>query len=386
MLKAKNKAVQYEKELQKYASRLRDLFAEMSNDLRESEHLYRSIVDGAVDAIMTLDKKTVVQSWNRGAEEIFGYTEEEALGQKIEDLIIHEDVRESSDDLNQQVVSGKQVRNFEAVRYTKSGEERYVLISATPLFDDNGSFSAMSLIYKDVTEEHNAQARLLQSEKQATLGVIAGSIGHELNNLVSGMLVDAHLLKKRTDDDSELQKFTQRILTHLETVAMHGRNLLSLSKPTRPKMENVDVSKKLEKTTETLKLSGVLKHFTVESNYNSDLPIVIGDCNQIEQAIRNLEINAAHAMDAGGVLKVSTHLSEDGKFVEMKIEDNGEGIPEEIKEKIFQPFFTTKADGKGTGLGLPIVKQIVDSHKGYLKIDSEKGKGTCVTIGLPVAE
>jgi signal transduction histidine kinase len=114
--------------------------------------------------------------------------------------------------------------------------------------------------------------------------------------------------------------------------------------------------------------------------------LILADVNLLEQVIRNLEINAAHAMGDEGTLTIGTSLSKDGNFVEFSINDTGPGISEETQKKIFQPFFTTKADGKGTGLGLPIVKQIVEQHQGYINIKSKMGKGTTVIIGIPKVE
>jgi len=382
---SKSKAERYEEELQDYASRLRDLFTEMNSDLRDSEHLYRSIVDGAADAIITISKTHLIQSWNHGAEDIFGYTAEEAMGKVIDDLIIKSDVQESSDYLFDQVMQKNVLRSYETIRYNKKHEPRIVLISATPLIDMDGSVNSISLIYKDITEQQQAQEQLISSEKQATLGVIAGSIGHELNNLVGALLVEARLLLKRSEKPEEVQKIAQRFLSHLEKVATHGRNLLSLSKPTKPLLDKIDLTEILQNTTNTLILSGVLKRFKINTDYGENLPTVCADCGQLEQVIRNLEINAAHAMGPDGELILSTNISKDEKYVEMKFKDTGGGIPKEIMEKIFEPFFTTKSDGQGTGLGLPIVKQIIDDQKGMLQIDCEAGVGTTVTVSIPIA-
>ncbi len=385
MLAPKSKVARYEKEIQEYASRLRDLFDDMNSNLRESEYIYRSIVDGAADGIITIDKENSILSWNIGAEEIFGFSAEEAIGKKIDQLIIKSDVQKSSDYIYRKVIQGEKFRSYEAIRYNKNGEPRNLLISATPIFDESGTVTMISLIYKDITELQQAQEKLIISEKQATLGVIAGSIGHELNNIVGGLLVEAHLLLKRAENAQEVKKIAERFLSYLEKVALHGRNLLSLSKPSKPQLKEIDLNEVLRTTTETLILSGVLKHFTVETDLGTDLPPVCADRGQIEQVIRNLEINAAHAMGKTGTLRIATRLSADGKYVEMLIADSGGGIPAEIMEKIFEPFFTTKSEGLGTGLGLPIVKQIIDDQKGELTIKSEKGEGTTVTVGLPIA-
>jgi signal transduction histidine kinase len=146
----------------------------------------------------------------------------------------------------------------------------------------------------------------------------------------------------------------------------------------------VDLVDLLEQTTEILAVSGVLKRMKVVKDYQKDLPPVLGDANLLEQVVRNLEINSAHAMEAGQTLTIGCRLSKDGGHVEMFIMDTGPGIPAGIRNRIFEPFFTTKLEGKGTGLGLPIVKQIVEQHRGRLDLETADGKGTCVTISLPV--
>jgi signal transduction histidine kinase len=171
----------------------------------------------------------------------------------------------------------------------------------------------------------------------------------------------------------------------VEKIVLPGKNLHSLSQPTKPEMRDVDLAALLEQTTETLAVSGVLKRLHVVKDYEKDLPKIHGDANLLEQVVRNLEINSAHAMESGGTLTVGCRLSTGGDQVEMFIRDTGPGIASEIRDRIFEPFFTTKSEGKGTGLGLPIVKQIVEQHGGRLVVDSEPGKGTAVIISLPVS-
>ncbi len=378
---------------QKYAQKLNDisdtlqqLIWEMVEELRDSEQRYRSIVEFAADAIITIGKDTRVTSWNKGAEAIFGYGEKEALGQEIDQLIAKETVLKEAAMLSDQVLSGDSIKSLEAMRYTKSGDPRHVLISAAPIKDDDGHVEEVSLIYKDITELKQAHEQLVRTEKQATLGIIAGSIGHELNNLIGGLLLHARLLKQVQDKPEKVNEIADLFNTYLEKVALHGKNLLSLSRPSKPRFEPMDLNSVVNETTDTLILTGVLKHFKVERSFCPDASIVYGDRNLLEQLIRNLEINAAHAMQPGGTLHITTRLSEDGFACEMIFADSGSGIPREIQEKIFQPFFTTKSEGQGTGLGLPIVKDIVEKHDGEIKLESEVGKGTTITVSLPVAK
>jgi len=380
------KASKYTKELKKISEMLNTLVLEMTQDLRESEQRYRSIVEFAADAIITISPRKKVTSWNKGAENIFGYQESEVLGKDIDKLVAKNKVEEEASNLSRKVLRGEYIHTLETIRYTKQGEPRNVLLSAAPIVDRTGKLVEVSLMYKDITELKRAHEQLVQTEKQATLGIIAGSIGHELNNLVGGLLVHAKLLQQFADRPDKVRTVAEIFLTNLEKVALHGKNLLSLSRPTKARFEPLNIGTVLNETTDTLVLSGVLKHYKIEKDFCECTELVKADKNLLEQIVRNLEINAAHAMKEGGTLRIATKLSPDRQFVEMIISDTGAGIPDEIKDKIFQPFFTTKSDGQGTGLGLPIVKDIVELHKGYLKIDSKVGKGTTITVGLPVVK
>ena len=381
----KHKAKQYVNQLKEISKTFEDLIWDMIKDLRESEQRYRSIIEFAVDAIITIDTDFHITSWNRGASNIFGYTEKEALQQNLDDLIVRTDVETEAFNLSQKVLKGESIRNLEAIRYTKDGSPRHVLVSAAPIKTETGKVEAASIMYKDITELKRAHEQLVQTEKQATLGVIAGNIGHELNNLIGGLMLHAKLLQQYVDNPTKVGQVAELILSNLEKIALHGKNLLSLSRPTKPRFEPLDLNQVLLETTETLELTGVLKHFEIEKNLCDEICMVHGDRNLLEQVIRNLEINAAHAMKEGQTLVVRSRTNGDGRC-EMDIIDTGSGIPQEIQEKIFEPFYTTKAEGQGTGLGLPIVKDIIEKHKGRIRIESEQGKGTKVTISLPLVK
>jgi len=383
-MKKRTKTKGYVNKLNEISQTLQELIGELLRDVQESEQRYRSIVEFAEDAIITIGPDNKVQSWNQGACKIFRWQNREVLGKDLDSLITRGEVEAEASELSKTILQGKSLRSFEAVRYTKNGEPRQVLISAAPIENINGQVEAASIMYKDISELKQAHAQLVQTEKQATLGIIAGSIGHELNNLVGGLLLHARLLQHYADKPDKVRETAEILLSHLEKVTLHGKNLLSLSRPTKPRFEELDLNVILQDTTSTLVLSGVLKHFDINAQFESKKFLVKGDRHQLEQVIRNLEINAAHAMGSKGILTLQTRLRRDGKQVEVIIGDSGAGIPNEIRDKIFQPFYTTKAEGQGTGLGLTIVKDIIEKHRGTLKLESKVGVGTKVIIGLPV--
>ncbi len=373
-------------EFQQYLSKIEEMFLQHTEELQASENRFKTVVEQAGDAIVIINEKLKIVSWNEGAQYVFGYRDYEAMGRPIDELITNDSVLDESIQFSQKVLRGEKIRSVEAIRYAKGNIPKNVIITATPMKNKNGLVNSICLIYKDITELKKAQENLRQSEKQATLGVIAGSIGHELNNIVGGMLLYSQLIRENPGDTAAVKKYSEILCEYLTTISMHAKNLLSLSKPVQPEIKEINIIELLEATTETLILSGVLKNFQIEKQFNPGLPAIKGDINLLEQVIRNLEINSAHAMQPGGKLTIGAQLTENYQYVEFFIQDTGSGIPKKIRPKIFDMFFTTKAEGKGTGLGLPIVKQIIEQHQGYLKFESQLNMGTKFIVGIPVAK
>lgn len=369
-----------------YLSKIEEMFLTSAEELQNTEQQTQAIFDQAADAIVIVNNSFKILAWNEGAEYVFGYKAYEAIGCSIDELITNHEVLPESLALSKKIMNGEKIRSVEGVRYSKGGVPKNVIISGTPVRSSDGIIRKICLIYKDITELKIAQENLIQSEKQATLGIIAGSIGHELNNLVGGLTIYAHMLKESADDANQIDEIADIFCEQLTSISLHAKNLLSLGKPVKPRITDVDIIRLLQETTRTLIVSGILKHFQIVEAFDGEIPPVRGDAHLLEQVIRNLEINSAHALDKRGMITIGAHLSENYQYVEFYIQDNGPGIPLKIQEKIFEKFFTTKLDGKGTGLGLPIVKQIVEQHSGYLKLDTKEGEGTCFTVGLPIAK
>ncbi|HNY91488.1 MAG TPA: PAS domain S-box protein, partial [bacterium] len=236
------KTQEYAEKLNEISDTMQSLIWKMISELRESEQRYRSIVEFAADAIITMSKDTHVTSWNKGATAIFHYAEEEAIGRPIDSLIAKNGVSQEAARLSAQVLEGASLQSLEAMRYTREGEPRHVLISAAPITGEDGSVEEVSLIYKDITDLKQAHEQLLRTEKQATLGIIAGSIGHELNNLVGGLLLHAQVLKEVDKEPEKVREIADLFCANLEKVALHGKNLLSLSRPTSPRFEPMDIN------------------------------------------------------------------------------------------------------------------------------------------------
>jgi two-component system NtrC family sensor kinase len=234
----------------------------------------------------------------------------------------------------------------------------------------------------------SAQSQLVQSEKMASLGTLAASIAHEINNPLSGILTSAKLMLRTLAEgpaDERAQRSFARQLTLVERETQRCtaivRNLLDFARQREPTLKDVDINACLDEAlsllTNQIRIQGV-----VLDRRLAPVPYVRADFGQLRQVFVNIVLNACEAMRGGGTLTVQTRVAPDGG-VEVEVRDTGAGIPREHLSKIFDPFFTTKE--KGTGLGLSVVYGVVQRHGGTARIDSEVGKGTAVVIRLPRA-
>ena len=257
------------------------------------------------------------------------------------------------------------------------------------------------MLMLDISLRKKLEADLVESEKRATVIQLAGGIAHEVNNLLTPILGRTSIVQMRMKQNA--QDMTEAIASDIKVIDQQAQrirkvveDLNRLSRPSTPEMEPICVGKCLSTAVDVLSsTAGRIKKFDMTDptapfylklDIEDGLPLIQGNAQSIEQMFINLIINAAHAVeDKGKGQIILTAFSQDRNVV-AKVEDTGTGIPPEILEHIFEPYFTTKDSGRGTGLGMPIVRQIMDLHKSTLDLDTEVGKGTAITISFPIAE
>lgn len=356
-----------------------------TKEIVQSEERYRSLVRSAHDGIVAIDRKGKVILFNEAAVKMFGYSPEEVIGEPLTMLLPEQYITKHIGGVSRFFETGETTligKTIEMEGSRRDGQAFPVELSLSASGVEDSLI--VTEIIRDISERKAIQEQLINAEKQASVSIIAGSIGHELNNVISALMGYAQLLMRKSDDKKLAKESAEVFSTQTQRLKIHASNLLSLSKPQEPEMKPMVLNSLLDKVTDLLFVSGLLKQYTIVKEYSEDLPLVLGDEMLLEQVVRNLEINAAHAMDNQGILTVNTKFSEDNSHVEFSITDTGHGIPNDRRHQIFLPFYTTKEKGKGTGLGMYIVKQIVEQHKGYIQLKSEVGVGTAVTIGLPI--
>ena len=349
--------------------RASSLIERQTASIRRSEERHRNLVQSAREGIISSDRDGCIVLINGAAEQAFGYGLGEAIGEQVQALLPggHSTEREA-------------VRR-EGVR--KDGQTFPAEVSQS--LSGDGDELIMTSMVRDISEREAMNEQIIRAEKQASVAVIAGSIGHELNNTVTALLGYSELLGRKTGDTEFVLKCATLFRAQSQRLSTHAANLLSLGRPKDLNIKPIALGAFLDKVTDVLETSGMLKSCAIKRMYSESVAEVSADEGMLEQVIRNLELNAAQAMNrGGGTLTLGTRFSEDGGHMEFYVADTGIGIPVDERDKIFLPYFTTKEKGKGTGLGMYIVRQIISQHGGYIKMESSEGSGTTVTVGLPV--
>lgn len=230
------------------------------------------------------------------------------------------------------------------------------------------------------------QAHLFQSEKLASLGKLSAGIAHEINNPLGGVLIYSHLLLEDTDKSSPHYENLKKIVKETSRCKDIVKGLLEFARPKDPEMSLIDINKLVDKSLSIMEGQALFQNIRVEKRYSSDLSKIVADSGQLQQVFMNIILNAAESMDGNGSLILFTYLDEDSKNISIKFTDTGQGIKEEDKKRLFEPFFSTKEVGKGTGLGLAISYSIIQKHNGVIEVHSELGKGSTFTVKLPVTK
>lgn len=258
------------------------------------------------------------------------------------------------------------------------------LAYAYPFYNEKGHLESTVMYYRDMTEELRLKQEVIQQEKMAAIGMLAGGVAHEVNNPLGGVLAFTQLLLQKTDKDSE----THRDLMEIEQAARRCKkivqDLLDFSRVSKEKEKClVQVNVLIQKVLPFIQME--IRSLNIEwiTELTSDLPEILAVPNRLQQVFLNLLTNACHAMPKGGKLTLKTGFDKKAKEIWVKVKDTGHGMSEEIQTRIFEPFFTTKEPGKGTGLGLSISYRIVKELGGRFEIESEEGKGSTLTVLLP---
>lgn len=351
-----------------------------------------ALLDLATNAILVKDIYNRILYWNKGAENIYGWQASEVYGKKTSRLLHKEHSSQQDDALLNVIKTGKWQGELHQV--TKEGKDIIVESRWTLLQDDKGKPKSILVENTEITQKKQLETQLLRTQRLESIGTLAGGIAHDLNNLLTPILMSVQLLERKLHDSQHLS-----LLKTLENNAQRGANLikqlLSFARGIEGKRTLIQI-KYLIVEIEQIVRETFPKSIKLTVNISPDNGYVRGDMTQLHQVLMNLVVNARDAMPGGGKLEISVEnvaidqydrMNLDanlGVYIVVTVADTGIGMHPEIQERIFEPFFTTKELGKGTGLGLSTALGIVKNHGGFINVYSQLNQGTAIKIYLPM--
>ena len=365
---------------------------ETANRLGESERNFSLLVTSVTDyAIYMLDLDGIVVSWNEGAQRIKGYTACDIIGQHFSKFYTEED-RENGLPKRGLSTAEKEGRfEHEGWRVRKDGTRFWASVIIDPI-RDKGKIVGFAKVTRDITEKKADEQRLRQAEKLRAVGQFTGGAAHDFNNLLMAVLGSLELLRRRLPDDQRSLALLDNAVLGAKRGAALTQRMLAFARRQELKSESIDVGTLLSGMSDLITQS-LNPSISFEVDIPRDLPRVLADQSQLENALLNLVVNARDAMPNGGSIFVDARLAQiesengfdltPGSYVSISVNDDGHGIDTETLAHVIEPFFTTKGVGKGTGLGLSMVDGMVAQSGGKLKIESEPQKGTTVRLYLP---
>jgi len=347
--------------------------------LQRHRLLLAHILDTSVDGIVTLDKNDRISTWNRGATQIFGWTEEEVLGRHAAALFPpdHDAAREL-EALRAAVERAGVLRAHYAERVTKDGRRIRTEVSATVLRDAEGRYAGRASIVRDVTERDRIRDELTRRESLAAIGEMAAAVAHEIKNPLAGIGGAVQVIMRDFPEDDPRREIVLEVRNQVRRLDRTVADLLTFSRPTTPRPATIDLVEFLERILRVLGEEPVLKRHRVDV----DVPAGLGvraDPQLLENIMLNLLLNAGQALGSReGTIRV--RAAEDGAHTRLSVTDDGPGIAPDVMPRLFKPFFTTRT--RGTGLGLAIVKKFVGLMGGRIDVQTQPG-ATTFTVVLP---
>lgn len=366
--------------------------------LRQSEARYRDLFENASDAIYTHDLEGNYTSVNKTFEGLLGHSRNEFLELNFRDIVLPEDLPKAEENLRRKIRNGvEKTGPYELRMRAQDGSLRWIEVTSR-LVKEKGHPVMVQGSARDISDRKLLEERLRQAAKMEAIGQLAGGIAHDFNNLLTAMIGYADMLKAEVPENTHWHEKLAQIDNAAKRAAGLTQQLLAFGRKQLLEIEPIDLNAAIAGFEKMLRrLIG--ENIEFETYYGPSLGTVNADQGQIEQVLMNLAVNARDAMPRGGRLTIETkkvRLGEDflglppelepGSYIMLAVTDSGVGMDDDTLSRVFDPFYTTKEKGVGTGLGLSTVYGIVKQHGGHITVQSEPGRGTIFRIYLPQVE
>ena len=359
--------------------------------LRSKSSEFQALFDSIIDGVIVYDNRGMVQHRNHVCPQFF--PQETLPGCSCRELF-HPELESAPQDCPvERALAGERVE-ISISSLPAEGKGRYFDVTATPIEDSKGEQNRALIFLRDVTEKRLQEMHLIQAEKLSSIGVLAAGVAHEINNPLSSVAGYAEALLRRfkeehsLSEDSRLDVFPK----YLQVIVRESYRckgiidcLLSFSRKSDGAVINVNINDILKEVLELVRFKSRYENIEIRTNLQSDLPDVIGDPTGLRQVCMNLLINAHQAISGDGLVEITTRLTKQS-MVMFQIRDTGCGISKDSIEQIWDPFFTTKDVGQGTGLGLAVTYNIIKRLGGDISVESQVGKGSKFTVRMPACQ
>lgn len=360
-------------------------YREYYEDQLEATKLrYRDIIEHSADAIISIDPDNTIISWNSGAEEMLGWDRGTIIGKKITHIIPDELIEQRELEC---IEFGMHYRgvvsNYETERLRADGDKVLVALTESFIRNENGEVIGRSQVLRDLTDVKMREEQIQQSERLATVGHMAAGVAHEVGNPLTAISSLVQVCQRKTSDPF-IQDQLKKVREHIQRINKIVRDLVDFSRPSSMQKEKVQVNEVIKSAVGLLQHDARCRDVEFRLDLSDTLPRISCVPDQIHQVLVNLLLNAVDAMKGMKEQRVTIATRHQERQLELRVSDVGKGIKEEDKSRIFEPFYTTKEVGSGTGLGLSVSHGIISKMGGTITAESTAGEGAAFIINLPI--
>jgi two-component system NtrC family sensor kinase len=358
--------------------------AQRAQEMARLKEFNENIIESINVGVLVINLRGRITNWNSALEEIYGLKREEAIGRRITQVFQPEMLRALRALMQRaEWQKGQPVNVYKFRASSVDGRDLTLNVSLAALQSKTEEVEGTLVAIEDVTERMKLEEQVQQSDKLSSIGLLAAGVAHEVNTPLTGISSYSQMLMQQVPETDPRHQLLEKIYRQTSRASSIVNNLLNFSRVSDSRFSMIDLNRVLDDTIQLLESQLRNTQIEVVRSYGAELPLVPGNAPKLQQVFMNLILNARDAMPEGGRLEISTASDEDSVII--KFRDSGMGIDPEHLSKIYDPFFTTKGIGKGTGLGLAVSYGIIKDHSGHIDVESKPGEGALFMITLPLA-
>jgi hypothetical protein len=357
--------------------------ARRAQELARLKEFNENIIESISVGVMVINLHGRITNWNGALEQIYGLKREQAIGHRITE-VFHPEILRALRELmaRSEWQHGEPVNIYKFRARSADGQELTLNISLAALQSKTSEVEGTLVAIEDVTERISLEEQLQQTDKLSSIGLLAAGVAHEVNTPLAGISSYSQMLMQQIPETDPRRQLLEKIHRQTSRASSIVNNLLNFSRVSDSRYVPVDLNRVIDDTIQLLEAQLRNTEIEVVRRYTGDLPLAPVNAPKMQQVLMNLILNARDAMPHGGRLEISTEASDDSVIINLR--DTGVGIAPDHLTKIYDPFFTTKQIGKGTGLGLAVSYGIIRDHGGHINAESKLGEGTNFQIVLPL--